>query len=111
MIVGDHSASSNLEQSNMDQRIPLLIDMEDPDIVIDMRSLNGSKKSQYDLFWDEAQKFLNEDMSEAVDDRRHGFVTHLSRALSVRDFVEQVWFSEQSIEYNYNYILCICDRK
>lgn len=51
------------------------------------------------MFWDEAQKFLNEDMSEAVDDRRHGCVTHLARALSVRDFIEQVCLGKQSYHF------------
>ena len=62
--------------------------MEDTDIVADLRSLNGKRRTQYDTFWYECQKFLNED--SAVDDRRHGSIVHLSRAISVRDFVEQV---------------------
>ena len=28
--------------------------------------------------------------NSAVDDRRHGLITHLSRAISIRDFIEQV---------------------
>ena len=34
------------------------------------------------------EKYINE--NTAVNDRRHGNVTHLAIALSVRDFVEQV---------------------
>ena len=64
--------------------------MEDSDIVMDLRAFNGNKRSQYDTFWEECQKFLNEDMTDAVDDRRHGCITHLGRAISIRDFVEQV---------------------
>jgi hypothetical protein len=30
------------------------------------------------------------DISTAVDDRRHGTITHLARAISIRDFVDQV---------------------
>ena len=33
---------------------------------------------------------VNEDLGVAVDDRRHGEVTHLAKAISVRDFCEQV---------------------
>ena len=39
--------------------------------------------------WDECAK-LFKDSSTAVDDRRHGEVTHLIRAISVRDLRDQV---------------------
>ena len=42
------------------------------------------------FFWEECGKFLNEDVGVAVDDRRHGEITHLAKAISVRDFVDQV---------------------
>lgn len=88
--IGDQSASSNCDQSQIDKRIMQLIDMEDSDIVCDLRAFNGSRRSQYDQFWDECQNFLSEDLTDAVDDRRHGMITHLSRAVSIRDFVRQV---------------------
>ena len=53
-----------------------------------LRAHNGKTGTQYDVFWDECQKFLNEE--EAVDDRRHGAITHLARAISIRDFIDQV---------------------
>ena len=64
--------------------------MEDADIITDLKAHNGSKRTQYDKFWDGAERFLNEDIATAVDDRRHGSITHLSRAISIRDFVDQV---------------------
>ena len=91
-FTGDQSASDNCEQSQIDERIMQLIDMEDSDIVYDLRALNGSRRSQYDRFWDECQRFLSEDLTDAVDDRRHGLVTHLSRAISIRDFTTQVCY-------------------
>ena len=50
-----------------------------------------SKETQtkFNVFWDEAQKFINEDLGVAVDDRRHGEITHLARAISIRDLREQ----------------------
>ena len=45
------------------------------------------------FFLAEAEKFINEDIGTAVDDRRHCQVTHLARAISVRDFREQVFGS------------------
>ena len=64
--------------------------MEDADVIADLRSLNGSKRTQYDTFWEECGKFLNEEITPATDDRRHGNICHLSRAMSVRDLVDQV---------------------
>ena len=44
----------------------------------------------YEVFWAEAEKFINEDIGTAVDDRRHCQITHLARAISIRDFRDQV---------------------
>ena len=50
--------------------------MEDPDIVVDLRYHNGRDKSEFDVFWQHCERFLNEDISVAVDDRHHGQITH-----------------------------------
>ena len=60
-------------------------------VLSDLRSLNTTEAGCYDVFWGKCQKFLAEDVSPAVDDRRqHGHIAHLSMAISIRDFVEQV---------------------
>ena len=64
--------------------------MEDPDIIIDLRELNCGQKSQYDTFWEECKKFIQERIGAAVDDRRHSTITHMACAISVRDLVDQV---------------------
>lgn len=87
---GDQSASTTTDEAHIDARVREIIDMEDSSIVLDLRTLNTSKAGQYDVFWEECQKFVTEDISVAVDDRRHGQITHLSRAISIRDLVEQV---------------------
>ena len=84
------SVLSNLDQLEIDKKVGELIDMEDSDIVFDLRPLNGKERSQYDTFWFECHKFLNNDVTDAVDDQRHGTITHLAHAISVRVFVEQV---------------------
>ncbi len=45
--------------------------MEDPDVVLDLRALNSSQKTQYDIFWDETQKYLREDVGLAAEERMH----------------------------------------
>jgi hypothetical protein len=86
IFLGDQSAAT----SEIDQRICQIIDMEDADVIADLRSLNGSKHSLYDVFWEACEKFLEEDIFLATDDRRHGDICHLSRAISIRDLVDQV---------------------
>ena len=89
-IVGESSAASTTDQCIIDERIKEIIEMEDLDIIADLRVHNGTTSSHYDAFWDQCDRFLNEDIGVAVDDRRHGQVTHLARAISIRDFISQV---------------------
>ncbi len=81
--VGDASAASTLSEKEVDQRVRLYVDMEDPDIVLDLRSLHSGTGSKYNVFWDECAKFLQEDVGLAVEERRHSEVTHLA---NVRDY-------------------------
>ena len=64
--------------------------MEDPDIIVDLRSLNGKDGTRFDVFWDHCKIFLNESVAVAVDDRRHCQVTPLLRVILIGDLVEQV---------------------
>ena len=87
---GDCCASSTTDQTRIDQRVQQIVDMEDSDVILDLRALNEGQKSKYDAFWEECGKFLHEEIGSAVDDRRHCVITHLARAISIRDLVEQV---------------------
>lgn len=42
------------------------------------------------MFWVCCEKFIEQRVETAVDNRCHGEVTHLSYAISVRDLLEQV---------------------
>ena len=60
---------------------------DDSQTIFDLREVQcPEKKTKYEGFWAEAEKFLNEDIGTAVDDRRHCQVTHLATAVSVLDF-------------------------
>lgn len=89
-VVGDASAASSLSESELDKRVQLYVDMEEPDIVTDLCELQKGKASKCDKFWDECSKYLQEEVGLAVDERRHSEVTHIASALSVRDLREQV---------------------
>lgn len=87
---GDASAASQLSEEEVNERVQMYVDMEDPDIVVDLREHNSGHKSKYDIFWNEVDKFLQENVGLAVEERRHSQVTHIARAISVRDLLEQV---------------------
>ena len=89
-LTGDSSASETTAEGEVDRRVLQFLEMEDPDILLDLRAVNSGQKSKYDLFWDECGKYLNEEVCAAVDDRRHTQITHLARAISVRDLISQV---------------------
>ena len=82
-LTGDSSSSQTLDQSEIDSRVKQAIEMEDPAIVMDLRQLNTGKISQYDTFWDECSKFLQEEIGTAVDYRRHTDITHVATAISI----------------------------
>ena len=61
----------------------------DPDIIQDLRALNGRPKSDlFDAFWAELAKLVQE--HSRVDDRRHGLISYLPVAHSIPDLRRQV---------------------
>ena len=97
-LTGDSSASTNLTEEKIDSRICQVLDMEleDPQTLIDLRSLNSStQRAKYDVFWDNCSQYLREVVGTAVDDHRHSEVVHLAQAISFRDLREQVKYAVQ----------------
>ena len=92
-LTADCAASHDTPEAIIDERVRsiILMEPEDPHTVVDLREVKSQEtKTKYDVFWDEAKKYINEDIGVAVDDRRHGDVTHMAKAISVRDLRDQV---------------------
>ena len=88
-LTGDSSCPRSSSEKQVDQRIELLaeeaFELDEPDILLDLRSLNGqSKSTQFDKFWEELSVY-SEEINPAVDDRRHGNTLHMPIAISVGD--------------------------
>ena len=49
-VAGDASAASTLSEAEIDKRVKLFVNMEDPDIVINLRELQGGRASKFDRF-------------------------------------------------------------
>ena len=88
-FVGDATASSNLSESEIDERVAALVELEEPSLVYDLRDHYGGRQSQFETFWQKAKEFL-EDVGTAVDERRHSTVVHVAKAISIRDLREKV---------------------
>ena len=68
-LVGDASASSNLSESEIDERVAALVELEEPDLIYDLRDHFGGRQSRFEVFWQKAKEFLEEDVGTAVNDR------------------------------------------
>ena len=49
---GDQSASLTLNESKIDKRLREALEMEDPDIIVDLRELNKGHSSKFSTFWE-----------------------------------------------------------
>ena len=61
-LLGDCSSAEYSSQAKVDERVTrALVDVNDPDIVLDLRRLNGKPTSStFDVFWSELQSYLDE---------------------------------------------------
>lgn len=90
--LSDDSASApTLQQQVVDTRVAnAVLATGSPDIMLDLRKLNGNPKSTlFDDFWLELSAFL-EEVNPAVDDRRHGETLHMPIAVSIRHLREVI---------------------
>lgn len=81
----DACAARNMDESEIDKQVAEAIDMEDPDILMDLRYQNANGSDKYRVFWAKCKQFLDE--CTAVHERRHDTVSYMA---SVRDLIEQV---------------------
>ena len=89
-LTGDQSVKSAQASKEVQARLKLLLDTQDPDIEYDLRHFNGGRPESFTEFWDELDKYLNEQTAKAVDDRRHGTVCYSGIAMSVPDLLKVI---------------------
>ena len=95
-LTGDAAAASTTEEEEVDKRVAKLLEMEDPDLIWDLRIQSDGRPEKYTVFLEECKRYLQASVETAVDERRHDavdngeVVTHFARALSVRDMFDQV---------------------
>ena len=100
-LVHDESAPTTVAESRIDDRVAkCLLDVDDPDIIIDMRKMNGKPgSSEFNAFWLELNSYI-EEVGPAVQERRHGETMYMPVAISVNHLREVISsrLREKSIE-------------
>lgn len=89
-LTGNVFAPTNSSEESIDLRVSkFLLDSDDPKLILDLRKNNGKiEDKKFEPFWAEVKKYLEE--KSVVDDRRHGEISYMPFAISVRDFKEQI---------------------
>ena len=57
---GDQSASVTTTESELDVRLSEALEMEDPDLLIDLRENIGHKGNKFASFWEKMAAYLND---------------------------------------------------
>ena len=89
-LVHDSSAAACTIEQQADERVAkAIVELQDPELIMDLRKNNGKIQSSFEEFWSELQKYLDEIITP-VNERRHGDTMYLPIAISVRDLHEIV---------------------
>jgi len=59
-LTGDASLLNDQISKEIEERLRLMILLEDPSIIIDLRTNNGFRGSKFDIFWNELDGYFNE---------------------------------------------------
>ena len=59
-LTGDTAVTSNAISREVEERLRLMLALEDPLIIFDLRANNGFKGTVFDIFWEELDTYFNE---------------------------------------------------
>ena len=59
-LTGDASLANDQISKEMKERLRLMMLLEDPSIIIDLRTNNRFRGSKFDIFWNELDGYFNE---------------------------------------------------
>ena len=87
-LSGDSSTSRTSAEEEIDIRLLEILKAEVPDIVVHLLELNTNKSDRFDIFWLKCSEYLSE--CTCVQERRHGTMVFMAKAISIRDLIDQV---------------------
>jgi hypothetical protein len=82
------TAETSEQKARDDKTAELLLGSDDPKLILDMRSLNGSD-TKYDEFYDEVAKYFDEQVMHVHERRKDGEL-YLPLCISIEDLREEV---------------------
>ena len=90
-LVGDCSAAASVAESGIDDQVAeALFRLDDPEFFYDLRRLNNNPgSSKFNTFWEELGLYI-EELTPAVDDKRHSKIPHMPVAISLRHLLDIV---------------------
>lgn len=59
-LAGDNSIPPHELSKEMQERLRTILDLQDADIVMDLRINNGFHSTKFDIFWNELSEYFNE---------------------------------------------------
>ena len=66
-LTGDRATSPSPSDQDVDERLLALFELEEPDLLYDLRDANpGNQSNRYGVFWSTAKEFLEEDVGTVV---------------------------------------------
>ena len=86
-LTGDRSAPAHANEVDIERRVVRMVEMEDLDIVPDLRVHNVDRKAVFDPFLSACKQALDEKFVLAVDDRRHDDIQYKVSVV----FVPNLW--------------------
>ncbi|CAJ0825552.1 4992_t:CDS:2 [Entrophospora sp. SA101] len=88
-LTGDVSKPNDEQSKDIQERMKLMLDTQDPDIMIDLRKTIGERSTKFDIFWDEMEDYFNEN-SPSVHERSHTTTLYMPIAMSVNDLLQTI---------------------
>ena len=89
-LTGDPSSQPSKIIKDVQARLDLILQSGDTDLVYDLRAVNEGQPEKHEKFWDAVGAFIKRYELQAVDDHRHGSISHMGMAMSIQDLITQV---------------------
>ena len=68
-LTGDNSANSSEIECRVNEHVKQALELEDPDLVVDLRQHNKGHPSKYNQLWEPCEIYIQGNIETAVDDK------------------------------------------
>ena len=69
-LTGDSSATSSEIECRVNEHAKQALELEDPDLVVDLRQHNKGHSSKYIQLWESCESYIQGNIETAVDDKK-----------------------------------------